>query len=452
MQRMFTTAAIAGALATGFAGTVSAQTEAEIAQMRADMARMQAELSQLKAQQEGDWLTEARAEEVRGLINEVMADANTRASLLQEGAMAGIDSKGKIFLKSADGDFSMNVSGQIQFRYILNNVDDSTVDETLSGFQARRTKLKFEGEVADDWEYTIVLAGDRDGGSVIIEDAIITQIVNDNMSLDYGIMKLPFARQELISSSRQVSVDRGLATEFFTLNRSEGVQFNYDRDKFKFAAMISDGANNSNSDYNTTGGGAAHDFAITARGDYMAIGDDWGNAKHAFGGVDETHLFIGGAVFYGQGEFGAAAVDSQVNWTLDALMKTGNFGIMGAVYGSMSDANAAGTDSDAIGFYGQVDYKIGDTKWDIFARYDYIDDDTADELNAVTVGANYHVNKNVKVTGDVIFVLDSDNPDGLGFLADGEDSDGVGMGGNGFGGGATDTDILILRLQLQLLF
>ena len=452
MQRMFTTAAIAGALATGFAGTASAQTEAEIAQMRADMARMQAELSQLKAQQQGDWLTEARAEEVRGLINEVMADANTRASLLQEGALAGIDSKGKVFLKSADGDFSLNLAGQIQFRYIFNNVDDSTVDESLSGFQARRTKLKFEGEVADDWEYSIVLAGDRNGGGVIIEDAIITQIVNDNISVDYGIMKLPFARQELISSSRQVSVDRGLATEYFTLNRSEGVQFKYSRDKFKLAAMISDGANNSNSDYNNTGGGEAHDFAFTARGDYMVMGDDWGNAKHAFGGVDENHLFVGGAVFYGQGEFGAAAVDKQLNWTLDALFKTGNFGIMAAVYGSSSEANPAGADTDALGFYGQVDYKIAETKWDVFARYDYIDDDTADEFNAVTVGANYHVNKNVKVTGDVIFVLDSDNPDGIGFLADGEDSDGVGMGGNGFGGGATDTDIMILRLQLQLLF
>lgn len=452
MQRMFKTAAIAGALAAGFAGSATAQSDAELAQMRADMARMQAELSQLKAQQEGDWLTEARAEEVRGLINEVLSDANTRASLLQEGAMAGIDSKGKIFLTDG-GDFSLNIGGQIQFRYILNNVDGAAgIDETLSGFQARRTKLKFEGTVADGWEYSIVLAGDRDGGGVIIEDAIISQSLNDNMSLDFGIMKLPFARQELISSSRQVAAERGLATEYFTLNRSEGVKFNYSRDKFKMSAMLSDGANNSNSDFNTTGGGAAHDFAFTARGDYMVMGDDWGNAKHAFGGVDETHLFVGGAVFYGQAEFGAAAVDEQLNWTIDALMKTGNFGIMAAVYGSSSDANPAGADSDAFGFFGQVDYKIADTKWDIFARYDFIDDDTADELNAITVGANYHFNKNVKVTGDVIFVLDSDNPDGVGFLADGEDSDGVGVGGNGFGGAATDTDMVILRLQLQLLF
>lgn len=448
MQRMFKTAAIVGALATGLAGTAQAQSETD--QLRAEMAQMRAELTQLKAQQEGDWMTEARADEVRALINEVLNDANTRATLLQEGQMAGIDSKGKIFLQSSDGDFSMNIGGQLQFRYIFNNVDAAGTDESLSAFQFRRTKVKFSGDVADAWSYNLVLATDRDGGEVVMEDAYITYGVNDEIDVKFGVMKLPFARQELISSSRQVAADRSLATEFFTLNRSEGVQVAYEKDKLRAWAMLSDGGNNSYSDYNVTGGGAAHDFAFTGRVDYMVIGEDWGASKHAFG-QEEKALFIGAAANYGQLEFGAAGVDTQLNWTVDALFKAANFGVMAAVYGSSSDANPGGTDSDAFGFFGQVDYVIN-KQWDVFARYDHIDDDTADELNAVTLGVNHHINKNVKVTGDVIFVMDSDNPDAIGFLADGEDSDGVGMGGNGFGAAATDTDIFILRLQLQLLF
>ncbi|MEM1356400.1 MAG: porin [Planctomycetota bacterium] len=449
MQRLFTTAAIAGALATGFAGSASAQSEVE--QLRAEMAQMRAEMAQLKAQQEGDWLNEARAAEVRGLINEVMADANTRASLLQEGALAGIDSKGKVFLKSADGDFSMNLSGQIQFRYTFNNYEGRG-DESISGFSMRRSKLKVAGDIAEDWSYTLVFAGDRDGGTsgnVFWEDAVIHYEISPELTVNVGVKKLPFARQELISSTRQVAVDRGFATEFFTLNRGEGVELEYEKDNLRGWVMLSDGTNNPYSDFNVTGGGAAHDFAITARGDYMAIGDDWGQSKHAFGGVEDTHLFIGAAVNYGQLEFGGAAADEQLNWTLDAILKTGNWGFMAGIFGSHTDANPGGADSDAFAFFGQADYKIGDTKWDIFARYDHIDDDTADELDAITLGANYHFTKKVKFTGDVVWIIDSDNPDALGFLADGEDSDGVGVTGLADN---TGEDMFILRLQLQLLF
>ena len=101
MQSKFKTACLlAGALLAGVPGVANAETT-ELEQMRAEMAQMRAEMAQLKADQQGDWMSDARRAEIEGMIADVFADANSRATLLQEGALAGIDEKGKIFLLSA---------------------------------------------------------------------------------------------------------------------------------------------------------------------------------------------------------------------------------------------------------------------------------------------------------------------------------------------------------------
>jgi len=64
------------------------------------------------------------ADETRALVAEMLADAETRSSLLQNSATAGHD--GKFFLASPDGNFRLNIGGQIQFRYNTVFLDDDT--------------------------------------------------------------------------------------------------------------------------------------------------------------------------------------------------------------------------------------------------------------------------------------------------------------------------------------
>jgi hypothetical protein len=447
MQSKFKTACLmAGALLAAVPGVANAETT-ELEQMRAEMAQMRAEMAQLKADSQGDWMSDVRRAEIEGMIADVFADAESRATLLQEGALAGIDEKGKVFLQSADGGFSMNINGQIQFRYIFNNVEDR-VDESVSGFQIRRTKLGVKGKVADGWGYALKFQVDRNSGNVAIDEAKITKKLSDELSFSAGNMKLPFARQELISSSRQVSVDRGLATEFFTLGRSDSLHLKYASGDIAVTTAFSDGANAGYTDWNAD---AANDFAVTGRVDWMAIGDDWGAMKHEFGGVDEDALFIGAAAHYEVAD-GSGVIENGLAWTVDALYKTGALGLSAAIFGNSTENVAAGTDTDQFGFYAQASVDLGND-WDIFGRYDFIDDDDnagagTDELQAVTFGFNRHFNKNVKFTGDVVYIFSGDNPLADGNTStDGEDSDGIGLVG------AVDGDDQIaLRLQLQLLF
>jgi len=444
MQRKISTAALMGALALGFAGTASADEDARIAQLEAQVA-------QLTAQQQGDWLTEARADEVRGLVQDVLADADTRATLLQEGMMAGIDDNGKVFLQSADGQFSMNIAGQIQFRYYFNFEDDRDTelttgvsDEAASNLSIRRAKVKFTGTVADGWDYGVILAAASDQ-DFFAEDVYIGHDLGDGWRMQVGLFKLPFARQELISSTRQVAVDRGLATEFFTLNRSEQVQFSYGDDQWKFHVSLSDGANTGFT--GLPNGGAVNDFAVTVRADVRLDGE-WADAKSEFGS-DNDALFVGGAVHYEVYD-GGGAVDNSLVWTVDALWKTGGFGITGAIFGNSVSNDAGGADVDQFGFYAQVDYVL-DEKWDVFARYDYIDDDGAggadDDISAITVGLNYHINANVKFTTDIVYVF-GDDVESVGGINGGESAAGLGLQG----GVTDDEDQLAWRAQLQLLF
>ena len=84
--------------------------------LRKRIAELESRVAELKATRIPDnWLTEQRADEIRALVHDVLADADTRASLLQSGMTAGWD-KG-FFLASSDGNFKLKVAGQIQFRW-----------------------------------------------------------------------------------------------------------------------------------------------------------------------------------------------------------------------------------------------------------------------------------------------------------------------------------------------
>ena len=452
-SKMKTACLMAGALLAAVPGVANAETT-ELEQMRAEMAQMRAEMAQLKAGQSGDWMSDSRRAEIEGMIADVFADANNRATLLQEGALAGIDEKGKIFLLSADGSFSANFNGQIQARYI-HNTEDNRGNDSISGIQMRRMKFGVKGQVGDGWGYNMKFSSARNsndgpstvtGGNTYLEDVYITYKINDNLSMAAGTKKLPFARQELISSSRQVAVDRASVTEHFTLGRSDQVAFNYNKDNFNVALALSDGANAQNTDFNAD---ASNDFSVTARVDWQAIGDNWKAAKHEFGGTDEDALFVGAAYHHqkADGTGPAQGVDQLSAWTIDALYKTGSWGLTAAIFGATVETVGA-ADADPFGLYVQGSYDLGND-WDVFARWETLDDDTAGtaDLELVTFGANRHLNSNVKLTADVVWIYAGDTPTSATGLNNGSVSDGLGLAS------ASDSeDQIALRLQLQLLF
>ncbi|MEM9081968.1 MAG: hypothetical protein AAGB34_00110, partial [Planctomycetota bacterium] len=100
------------------------------------------------AEGEGEW---TQRDEVRAIVAEMMADAETRSSLLANGGGAGWDDG--FYIKSEDGNFKLKVGGWAQFRYVANFRDTALAgtsgDDTEHGFNATRTRINFKGHVID---------------------------------------------------------------------------------------------------------------------------------------------------------------------------------------------------------------------------------------------------------------------------------------------------------------
>lgn len=458
MERMGRKLAVTTAMLLATASTVSFAQETS-SDVRAELEQLRAEVAALKADKAQ---SDKSAAEIYMLAQEKAESA---------GGSAGITDKGKIYLKDANGNFTIGFKGQVQFRYIWNHIDGAPAaapfgpaSESTSGFQFRRMKFGAAGTVGDGWGYGFTFSTVRNsgapGGNVFTEDAYISYKYDDNLTVVAGSIKLPFARQELISSSKQVAVDRGLSTEFFTLNRSDQVQFRYDTgDMIKVAAAISDGGN---ANFSGFGADASNDFAVTTRVDAKLMGDDWGAAKTESAGTDEDALFVGVAAHYQVNEgLGAPAVaDHAFSWTADALFKTGDIALSAALFGNHVNNLGVVPNRSQYGLYLQGNYAISDDM-DVFGRYEWIDDDGAagpgvEQIQAITLGVNKHFSSNVKFTGDVVYIFAGDDPAAAGFVNGGELGGGIGLAGGGpvgpFSAGSGHDEQIAVRLQLQLLF
>jgi hypothetical protein len=450
---------------------------AEDADLRAELVQIKAQLAQVQSAQSAAWLNERRAEEIKGLIREVLADADTRASLLQDGLTAGHDGQ-HFFLKSNDGAFVLKIKGQIQIRALWDFQSDREVegaqapfdedglqgaavaghptDEDDFGFQVRRAKITFFGNVpGSKIDYLLQLSTDRTDGNVFMEGIIIGRAINDNWYISGGKQKIPFLREELTSSTKLLAVERGLVTEFFTLDRAEGVQFDYsNNDNVKASFSFNDGADSETTDI----GADEVEYAFTARGDYRIMGD-WGAQadQTAWQGQDNA-AFIGAAVHYQAGDgsnsdVSSSAIANYLAWTVDGSYENGNGA---SVFASFTgghtdpDASAAG-ERDMYGFLIQGAYNIDD-KWQPFVRWEWLDQDDSttaeDTVQAFTFGVNRYVRgHNVKVSADVVWIYDgvsSPNPFGNSITS-------TGLGTSGWGS-AEDDDVIILRTQVQVLF
>lgn len=424
--------------------------DSTVAELRDLVRNLQNQIDNLKAQHEQDWLTEQRAAEIKALVHDVLANADTRASLLQNGAVAGYDKN--FFLGSADGNWLLKVAGQMQFRFVYNNQDGPGVDENRWGFENRRTKLRFFGHAVDpSWQYLILGAFERDGGTFILDEAFITKDFGNGWKVRVGQFKPPFMREELVSSSRQLAVERSLVNEEFNQDRVQGVEASWRGDQFSIAAAFSDGFYPSSlGTDNTPWQLEDTEYAFTARGEFLAAGD-WKTFDDFSGWRGGGNaLLLGAAVHYQSDEHGTSGPNpfngattevEALHLTADASAKFDGIGLYGAVVYRNLDM-AAAADLDQYGFVIQGSIFLTD-EWEAFARYEWGDADTpgVDDLSVLTVGANrYWAKHNLKWQTDVGFGL---NP-----VASIWSTSSAGWRTDSVG----DDGQIVLRSQIQLLF
>lgn len=428
-----------GATCLGSSVAVRAD-DATVQELEARIRELEATVHRLSASAEDDWLTERRAAEIRALVHDVLADADTRASLLTDEIVAGHD--GKFFVASADGNFRLNIGGQLQFRFVYNSQSQSPDDDDRWGFENRRTKLRFSGHVVDPtWKFNVLGAFNRDGGDLKLQTAAITKVLGDNWEVRIGQFKPPFMREASVSSRRQLAVERSLINAEFGQKRAQGVKLSYEDDLLAVQVMYGDGFGTAN----TPALERDTEFAITGRAELLVAGR-WKQFNDFTSPIgDDLGLLLGAAVHYENDEFGTDDVEEELlTMTLDGSLEVGGWNAFAAFVYRTIDVNGGGVPSpDQFGFVVQGGFFFVPDEWEVFVRYEWgdLDEPDQDDLSVITAGVNRYFAKHaLKWTTDI----------GLGFDPVSSDWASSGAGWRTDAPGE-DTQI-VLRSQLQLLF
>jgi hypothetical protein len=444
--------ALGGAALLALAGVVHAEAPATDAALKSEMATLKARIGELEGKQSQQWLDARRTEEVKALVREVLSDADTRASLQGDGAVAG-HTDGKFFLASADGNFRLNVGGLIQVRYIINHRNDvgdvgtgvrTNADDNETGFSIARTKLIFDGYIGSPKIfYKIQLAADRNDNSIGAEVVTVGWKCTDKFTISAGRFKDAFLGESIVDDNKQLAVERSIVDSVFSNGYVEGIQSVWlPNDCIKLTTAFHDGANSG-----AIGGGPAFgndfqndatNYAATARVDIKVMGD-WKQQADFNSWNDGTALFLGAAATYQEGETGdnqtSTQFDDNFGYTFDAMFKSGGFGAYAAFVGSenRNSENSVGTGETWANMGGvfQLSYFIIPDKLEPFARYEWlnIDSDAGSQgvVNVFTFGANYYIKKHdAKFSLDVVWAAESLDggstwggpPSGAGLLPD----------------------------------
>ena len=338
-------------------------------------------------------------------------------------------------------DKAVKLSGQLQFRYTINQRDDDSLDEdTTIGFHVRRAKLKIGGDVGDHWSYKISTDFSRKDGSASVSTAYIRYDLGDGANLTIGQFKLPFTRENLVSSSKQLAADRSVASSFFSEGRTQGVQFSRTGETTRIAFALSDGANTKNTDFDSS---KEADVALTARAEYRFAGDKWSAFKQFTSTRGSPFAaMLGGAVHYQTGgETFATKDEDKTSLTADISLLGDGWNAFVSTHWTQTDP-ASGSDDENSGFVAQGGYYINPT-WEVFARYDTIFSDQVDDFSTVTLGVNHYLipeSHAAKLTADIQYFLDEQG------TSDADDSTGTSLL-------ESDQDSQwAIRVQLQLLF
>ncbi len=393
----------------------------------AQIAELKAQIASLKGAENGQWLTEQRASEIRGIVTDVLADAETRSSL--QGAAAGSGYNGGFFLSSADGNYSMKINVLEQIRWSFNNSEESngtggTTTNQANGFENKRTRLTFGGNMVDSsWNYKLsyYLAYSNDAefatfdstapgfvkqDAPILADAFVSKDFSNGFSVTVGQFKLPFSAEYNLDAGNLQFTDYSLANtiagQIIGGGYGQGIQFGYSADQFRVHGAYVNAISEQNQSWNA--GSPGTEWALSGRAEFKFAGD-WGQFNDAQSWKGEAFGAVAGLGYSSEMIDNAAGTNPSA-LTLDITVDFGGANVTGAYYWADADT-AAGNNPTAYVLAGGV-FLADD--FELVARYESIDNDTGanDSFGTFSVGGNWYVSKNAaKVSVDLGYGMDA---------------------------------------------
>ncbi len=392
---------------------------------------LEGEVTQLREADGQGWLSEQRAEEIREIVRDTLADADTRSSLQATGMTAGWDDG--FFLSSPDGRFRLEVGGMIQFRWVysqMRTINPATGTNAIQaywsdakteryGFELPGSQIwlkghlfgpgltyKFMGQFANtngvDLAINNVRPLETGSGELSLQDAWVRGELDSNWFVRGGQFKLPFSREELVDRQYQMAVEPSVISSSLGLGYSQGIEIEYVSDLFRGAFAVSDGGTDNVAGQLKVNGtlpqnkpfyNGQSEWSLTGRLEFKPYGE-W-NEFDAFTSPpgSDFGLMFGFATHwqswrpdYGYMAQGFNNGDNQwLAFTVDASANFGGASLFGSFSWSYSDSEAAyyyaGQNNFNVPTFGDMgaSNKWGMVlqgafyiapKWELFARYE----------------------------------------------------------------------------------
>ena len=259
-------------------------------------------------------------------------------------------------------------------------------------------------------------------GGLNLLDAYVAFDLDNQWSVRFGQFKLPFSRERLVSVQNLMAADRSSVDELMGIGRSQGIELSMQGNDLSWAFAFSDGGtdnllagNSNNSRYYPAGTNPLNSpywdqqasFAFTSRLEYKISGD-WSEFSEMTSPIGEQNgIMLGLAGHYqmgsapsdlptsantNRGYFGGGN-NEWINVTADATFNFGGASIFAALYYSNSETKWSQNDgsnglggstlrgtTNLLGLVLQGSMYVA-PKWELFARYQYIDPITQPEIS-----------------------------------------------------------------------
>jgi hypothetical protein len=445
----------------------------------AQINQLKAEIAQMKAAQGDQWLTEQRAEQIRGVVQDVLADSSTRSSFQQAGgATSGYDNG--FFLSSADGNYKLKINALEQVRFVWgngygagNNTGPNAASNNQWGFENRRTQVFFSGNVVDpSWKYLVGMAYDsqidpyvRTADSFQILYAQVTKTLGNGFSVTVGQQNVAFTLQSQLFNAGMTQFGEYSLFEYaFGAGQQVGISAKWESDMVRamggyYNAIYLPGGSTPANSWNAQNN---QGVALAGRAEVKLAGTwDQFSKESSFKG-EEFGLMAGGGIFWQTareinsvndpaalpdptfGPYGFAPVGI----TVDATAKFGGFNLIGQLLWQNSYAfDANSNDASTWGFNIQGGAFVTEDL-EVFGAWNY-NTISREAANYVQVGANWYFAKNsMKMT-----VMGTIPVSSTATQQGGDYSASYGLLPTGVGGGTPVTgDNFGLVVQLQLMF
>ena len=437
-SRLAATIATAAAGVTLFSAAAlaaDATTQPSTQELLDQIKQLQSKVEQLEARQN------QTSADVAATVQQIVKDAEKRSQLLASDGdfLAGHDGK-TFFLKSADGNYLIIPSAELQIRNTT-NWNTAGDDSIENGFEIRRFKVRLEGNLFNpNFTYVLQYANSSSTGTPNLEDAWVKYQWTPGWYVRGGQFKDPLLHEQLVSGRRQMTTDRSLLSLFMTGssdNYVQGVSVIYDaKDQpWRAEAAFTDGVSSQNTTWRDFPANST-DWGAAGRVEYFAAGDRAQYDDFTALGNKKDLLVFGLA-----GDVTQAGSDTAYFHTIDAQWEnTEGFSAYAAYVGRYTDASGGDAYDYGVELQGAYLFK---PQWEGFVRYDFIklEDEVTfasggseDLFHEFTVGVNYYLKSHYAK-----FTLDAS------YLPNGAPSDQIGLGELG-----GDDAQFTLRGQFQL--